>query len=249
MRIPLALALAALAAIMLAGCSTGGAELVPDETIENYYSGGSIPPGKGPVTAAGYVVDATAERMPLEGAEVTIKYNEGSTVAARTTVRTTTNANGIFYIDEIPAGEVEIEVRGPDDYERVDVEVDASQASVISASMATYRKADKDKAPSDEELDDFLSDMPDEIEEGTTYHPGKALGLTKFEHYLSYVCASESIVVNRDGSLTAVAQGEFELSGKYKTKKSKKRATVTPPGLGGNPPPGHGGTPPGLSAD
>lgn len=211
---------AVLVAVLMLGC---GADLGSQaRTVSNPYTGGSIPPGEGPVRAVGYVVDAMNNRAPIEGSSVSIS----STGAPGTVLTTTTDEDGFFYVDEIEHGYVTITASGPGTYATVSCVVNATTASVVTCSIATYAVTPIPLLPPDGGLGGSITDMPESIPAGATIYPGELVADGQYADYLTFACASDRIVVNRDGSITALEEGTFELIGAYKTKRPKKVATV-----------------------
>ncbi len=208
------------AAALMAGCAADlGTE---GRTVSNEYTGGSIPPGKGPVTAVGYVVDAMSGRAPIEGSEVTIS----STGDPGTSFETTTDEDGFFYVDEIEHGYVTIMTAGPGTYQPISCVVNATVASVVTCSIATYTAVAVPILPTGFDLGDTITDMPETIADGETIYPGALVADGRYADFLTFAVASNRAVVNRDGSVTGIAAGSFELNGLYKSKKPKKAAKV-----------------------
>ena len=211
---------ALIAAALIAGCA---ADLGTERrTVSNEYTGGSIPPGKGPVTAAGYVVDAMNGRAPIEGSEVTIS----STGDPSAVFETTTDEDGFFYVDEIEHGYVTITTEGPDTYQSISCVVNATVASVITCSIATYTATAIPLLPTGLDLGDTITGMPETIGDGETIYPGALVANGRYADFLTFAVAINRAVVNRDGSITGVQAGSFVLNGLYKAKKPKKAAKV-----------------------
>ncbi len=197
-------ALLALAALLLCG----GCNDFLDPSGDNPYSGGSIPTGKGPVTAAGFVVDASSgARSVLSGASVAMTDSSGKRLTNRTDRR------GVFYIDGLQPGLVAFEVTRAG-YAPFEVSVDAPAGRWITAVIALLGRDGAPDMAHGGDYGDFEFDVPEEMQSGDAPVAPTPNEVTEdYAAYASYVCVSDAVVLDADAALIPLEAGQAELHG------------------------------------
>ncbi len=200
---PPALACALLAACLVAqGCN----ELSIDGP-ENPYTGGSIPWGKGPVVAAGYVVDGSRDRAPLAGMTVEAVDSRG------VTRRNRSDRRGIYYLDGIAAGLTRLSVTGNDRYLPFSCAVEAPAGARLTASLSVYPGEAAPDYGSGDTLGEFRLDLPAQTGSGgPATEPGLPDAFAPYGGLMSFVCVTDSAAcVDRRGALLALGPGAATL--------------------------------------
>jgi hypothetical protein len=172
---------------------------------ENPYSGGSIPWGKGPVTAAGFVVDGANDRGPVVSASVSVADGTGRELVNET------DSRGVFYIDGIGPGLVAIRVGGGPGWVPFEAAVSVPTPTPMTASLCLYPASGGAAAPDAGAVTGFMSDLPPELAlGGETRDPG-ASGDPWLAGRTSFLCIGGAAVVDRSGQVLALAPGNADL--------------------------------------
>ncbi len=194
---------AAVALLLVCGCNE-----ILDPSGDNPYSGGSIPTGHGPVTAAGFVVDAgTESRAGLRGVSVALTDSSGARLTNRTDRR------GIFYIDGLQPGLVAFEVTR-EGYEPFVVSVDVGRERWITATVALVATDQAPNMSMGGDYRDYAFEIPDEMPPGgEPVTPAVNAVAQDYAAYASYVCVSDAVVLDASAALIALASGTATLHG------------------------------------
>jgi hypothetical protein len=219
-RALLPLLLAAFAVSLAAGCN----ELSIDG-YENPYTGGSIPWGKGPVVAAGYVVDGSRDRAPVRGVTVEALDSHG------VTRRNRTDRRGIFYFDGIAPGLTAYSVGATERYLPFSCAIDAPTGARLTASISLYPQATAPDLSQGGVLGDFAATYPGSLVAGAP-SGGPSLGepFAPYASLLSYVCVTESAAcLDIAGEVVPLARGQATIHAFFEGAHSEQTVTVTAP--------------------
>lgn len=189
-------AISILAATVLAGCNDfllGG--------NENPYSGGSIPYGKGPVVAAGYVVDGASSRSVIRDASVTILDGSGRTQTNRTDRR------GIFYLDGVRPGLAVVSVEAGADYLPFNASVELRAGDRVSCSIALYSRERAPELSYGGAPGELAIELPAALEPGADASPSVPEAFGQYQELFSYICVSRAAAVRQSGDLLSVSPG------------------------------------------
>lgn len=218
-RILLRLLLAASAVTLAVGCnelSIGG--------YENPYTGGSIPWGKGPVVAAGYVVDGSRGRLPVSG--ITVEALDSHGVARRNR----TDRRGIFYLDGIAPGLTAFSVAASDHYLPFSCAIDAPSGARLTASLSLYPRAAAPDLSQGGALGEFRVDYPDSLPSGAAAgDPGLDTTFAPYASLLSYLCVTRTAAcLDAAGDILPLAEGQATVHAFFEGAHSEQTVTIAP---------------------